>query len=117
MEIFSPVYNYPDVRCYYILYSSDRECYLNSGNFYQNIGSKQMEDRKLKEEIILKDKIKLLEKEIGTLTDKLEEALKSLKEFEDLKHEIKGLKLFITRMHPEFKIRYPEIMHKVYKKR
>ena len=76
-----------------------------------------MEDRKLKEEIILKDKIKLLEKEIGTLTDKLEETLKSLKEFEDLKHEIKGMKLFLGRIHPEFKTKYPEIMQKVYKKR
>ncbi len=76
-----------------------------------------MEDRKLKEEIIMQDKIKLLEKEIGTLTDKLDKINKDLKENDDLKNEIKGLKLFLGRTHAEFKTQFPEIMQKVYKKK
>jgi predicted nucleic acid-binding Zn-ribbon protein len=71
----------------------------------------------LKEEIILKEKIKLLEKELGTLTDTVEKLRKDFKEMDDLKSEIKGLKLFLARMHAEFKTKFPEIMQKVYKKK
>jgi predicted nucleic acid-binding Zn-ribbon protein len=71
----------------------------------------------VKEEIVSKEQIKLLEKELGTLTDKLEKLNKDLREIEDLKSEIKGLKLFLGRAHPEFKAKFPEIMEKVYKKR
>jgi len=35
---------------------------------------------------------------------------------EDLKNEIKGLKVFIGRAYPEFKSKFPEIMQKVFKK-
>jgi predicted nucleic acid-binding Zn-ribbon protein len=69
----------------------------------------------LKEEIILKDRIKLLEKEIGTLTDKLETLNDALKGMDDLKQEIKGIKLFLVREYPEFKNKFPEIMQKIYK--
>ena len=61
--------------------------------------------------------MKLLEKEMGTLADKLEKLNKDLKEIEDLKSEIRGLKLFLGRAHPEFKAKFPEIMEKVYKKK
>ena len=70
----------------------------------------------MKEEIVLRGKLKLLEKEIETVTEKLESVGKDLKGMEDLKHEIKGLKLFLGRVHPEFKTKFPEIMQKVYKK-
>jgi len=70
----------------------------------------------LKEERIVKDRINLLEKELATLTEKLEEMDTSLKETEDLKLEIKGLKLFLGRAYPEFKSKFPEIMKKIYKK-
>lgn len=70
----------------------------------------------MKEEIILKEKINLLEKELITLTEKIETINTALKELDDLKYEIKGLKLFIGRTHPEFKSKLPEIMQKVYKK-
>ena len=64
-----------------------------------------------------KEEMKLLEKEMGTLTDKLEKLNKDLREIEDLKSEIKGLKLFLGRAHPDFKAKFPEIMEKVYKKK
>jgi len=70
----------------------------------------------LKEERILKEKINLLEKELITLTEKLEEMSAALKDIEDLKLEIKGLKLFLGREHPDFKVKFPEIMQKIFKK-
>ena len=70
----------------------------------------------MKEERILKDRLKLLEKEIATLTDQLERINAHVKEFADLKNELKGLKLFLGRLDPEFKKKFPEIMQKIYKK-
>jgi predicted nucleic acid-binding Zn-ribbon protein len=71
----------------------------------------------LKEEAALNEKIKILEKEIGTLTEKLDAMSRDLQEISDLRNEIKGLKLFLGRIHPEFKTKFPEIMEKVFKKR
>lgn len=68
----------------------------------------------MKEEKGLKEKINLIEKELVMLTDKLEETSALLKEIEDLKLEIKGLKLFLGRAYPEFKSKFPEIMKKIY---
>lgn len=70
----------------------------------------------MKEERASKERINLLEKELATLTDKLEETSASLKEIEDLKLEIKGLKLFLGRTYPEFKSKFPEIMKKIYQR-
>jgi len=70
----------------------------------------------LKEEIIMEEKIKLLERELVTLTEKLEAVNAALKEIGDLKHEIKGLKLFLGRAYPNFKNKFPEIMQKIFKK-
>jgi archaellum component FlaC len=64
----------------------------------------------------LKEKINLIEKELSTLTEKIEAINTALKELEDLKQNIKGLKLFIGRVHPEFKNKFPEIMQKIFKK-
>jgi hypothetical protein len=70
----------------------------------------------VKEERASKERINLLEKELATLTEKLEETSASLKEMDDLKLEIKGLKLFLGRVYPEFKSKFPEIMKKIYKR-
>lgn len=70
----------------------------------------------MKEERASKERINLLEKELATLTEKLEETSASLKEIEDLKLDIKGLKLFLGRTYPEFKSKFPEIMKKIYKR-
>jgi prefoldin subunit 5 len=61
------------------------------------------------------DKMKLLEKELATLTEQIEAMQKKLEEIKDLKNEIQGLKLFLGRVYPEFKTWFPEIMQKVYK--
>jgi prefoldin subunit 5 len=71
----------------------------------------------MKDEIRVNEKIRLLEKELVTITDKLDALSRQLKEIDDLKQEIKGLKLFLGRIHPEFKTKLPEIMHKIYKKK
>jgi argonaute-like protein implicated in RNA metabolism and viral defense len=68
----------------------------------------------LKEERVLKERVNLLEKELATLTEKLEEIESALKEIGDLKIEIKGLKLFLGREHPEFKSQFPGIIKKIF---
>lgn len=68
----------------------------------------------MKEERGLKERVNLLEKELATLTEKLEDMESALKEISDLKLEIKGLKLFLGREHPEFKSQFPGIMKKIY---
>jgi len=70
----------------------------------------------LREEQVLKERLNLLDKGLMTLTEKLEEMSASLKEIEDLKLELKGLKLFLGREYPEFKSKFPEVMKKIYKK-
>ncbi|MEW6052971.1 MAG: hypothetical protein AB1552_04160 [Nitrospirota bacterium] len=71
----------------------------------------------MKDNTVSKEKIRLLEKEIVTLTDKLERMSKELTEIAEVKNEIRGLKLFLGRTHSEFKLKFPEIMQKVYKKK
>ena len=71
----------------------------------------------MKEERILKERLNLLEKEFAILTDHVVQMKSQLKELNDLKNELKGLKLFLGRSHPEFKNKFPEIMQKIYKKK
>lgn len=68
----------------------------------------------MKEERILNEKIRLLEKELATLTEKVEGMSVLLNEIKDLKRQIDGLKLFLARVHPEFKSQFPEIMKKIF---
>jgi len=70
----------------------------------------------VKEERILNEKIKLLEKELTILTEKVEKTGALKKEVEDLKSQIDGLKLFLVRAYPEFKSQFPEIMKKIFNK-
>lgn len=78
-------------------------------------GKKVMEGP-LKEETALKEKIKLLDREMITLTDKLDALSKTLKDMEDIKKEIKAIKLFLGRVHPELKSELPEITKKLFRK-
>lgn len=71
----------------------------------------------MKEDRISQEKFNLVNKELATLTDKLDEMGAVLKEIEDLKTEVKGLKLFIGRVHPELKSQLPAIIKKINKKR
>jgi chromosome segregation ATPase len=70
----------------------------------------------MKEEIILREKISLLEKEIATLTEQLEKTRTRLADLDDLKDELRGLKVFLGRLYPEFKSEFPEILQKIYTK-
>jgi hypothetical protein len=67
----------------------------------------------MKEEKSLKEKIALLEKELATVTDELDKTRAGLKDLEDIKLELKGLKLFMGRVHPEFKAQFLEVMRKI----
>lgn len=67
----------------------------------------------MKEEIVLKERIKLLEKEIETLTERVVTLEKALHEFKELDREIRAIKLYLSKSNPEFKAQYPEIVKKV----
>ncbi|MFN3395775.1 MAG: hypothetical protein ACK4Z9_03145 [Thermodesulfovibrionales bacterium] len=67
----------------------------------------------MKEEKYLKERLSLLEKEISTLTEKFDSLNSALKELEELKQEIKGIKLFLGRVHPDFKSQFPDIVKKL----
>lgn len=67
----------------------------------------------MKEEKSLKDKIALLEKELVTITEKLDVMDTALKDLEDIKLELRGIKLFIGRMHPDLKADFPGIVRKI----
>ncbi len=67
----------------------------------------------MKEERHFKEKIALIEKELATITESLEEIHTAMKDLEDIGLELKGLKLFMGRAHPEFKTQFLEIMQKI----
>jgi hypothetical protein len=69
-----------------------------------------------KREIVLEEKINLIEREMATLTRRVEELAACLREFEDLRLEIAGLKLFLGREYPGFKSEFPGIVRKVSRK-
>lgn len=60
-----------------------------------------------------REKLELIEKEFTTLTERLDSIDKTLKEIEDLRLEIKGLKVFLGRVHPDFKNQFLEILKKI----
>jgi len=61
----------------------------------------------------VKEKIALIEKELATITELADGLCAVLKDVEDLKLQLKGLKVFLGRTHPEFKGQFPEILRKV----
>ncbi len=64
-------------------------------------------------ESLLKDRLSLMEKELGTLAEKISEIRGAEKAIDEIRAEIKGLKLFLSRVHPEFKKEFLEIMKKI----
>ena len=70
----------------------------------------------MKEEKISQESFNLVQQELITLTEKLEEMGARLQELDDLKLEIKGLKLYLGRLHPDFSVQFQDIMKKVMKK-
>ncbi|MGD0883379.1 MAG: hypothetical protein ABSA46_00635 [Thermodesulfovibrionales bacterium] len=54
----------------------------------------------MKKEKIMREKFSLMEKELVTLTEKLAQILRFLKDIQDIQLKIKGLKVFLGRVHP-----------------
>lgn len=55
----------------------------------------------------------LIQRELKTLAEGIEELKVSTKDIEDLKAEIKAIKLFLGRAHPDFRKEFPSIVKKV----
>lgn len=64
-------------------------------------------------EIELKERISHLERGLRLLGDDLEGVMKIKKEIEDIKAEIKTLKIYLGRVNTNFKNQYPEIIKKL----
>ncbi|HEB76558.1 MAG TPA: hypothetical protein ENJ04_09425 [Nitrospirae bacterium] len=67
----------------------------------------------MKEERELIEKIKLLDKEIQTLVSEVQRLDAALSEVKDVELELKGIKVFLGRKHPELKDQLPEIVRKL----
>jgi len=67
----------------------------------------------MKEEIVLKEKLKLVEQELVTLVDKLAELEKEIREMREIRDELKAIKLFLGKEYPDFKSRFPELLKKI----
>jgi prefoldin subunit 5 len=67
----------------------------------------------MKEERELSEKINLLKKEIQTLVSEIQRLDAALSAVEDVKLELKGIKLFLGRKHPDLKDQLPEIVRKL----
>lgn len=67
----------------------------------------------IRDELILRDRIDLLEKELAASAAKIEELSRALQEFKDIEAELRALKLYLGRLHPEFKKEFPEILKKL----
>lgn len=66
----------------------------------------------MKEEIILKDNLKLIEKELETITERLTKLEREMEALDELKKEIKAIKLYLSKRYPEFKKEYLDIIKK-----
>ncbi len=73
-------------------------------------------EKAMKEEGMSQEDFNLIQKELVTLTEKLEKMSISLKDMDDLRLEIKGLKVFLSRVHPDFSKQFSGIIRKVINK-
>ena len=67
----------------------------------------------IREEGLMEERIKLVEKEIQTLTSELQRVSDILGGIDDIRFELKGIKVFLGRKYPEFKTELPEIVRKL----
>jgi hypothetical protein len=67
----------------------------------------------MKEGKSLKEKMALLEKELATVSNELDKTRAGLKDLEDIKLELKGLNLFMGRVHPQFKAQFLGVMRNI----
>lgn len=59
------------------------------------------------------EKATLVEQELKTLTEKIDKLEESVRDLKDLQLEIKGLKVFLGRVYPDFKTGFPDIIRKL----
>jgi predicted ribonuclease toxin of YeeF-YezG toxin-antitoxin module len=67
------------------------------------------------EEKALNERLKLVEKELATISDEFDKVEARFKELEDLKDEIKALKVCLGKFQPGFKDEFLSAMKKVTK--
>lgn len=67
----------------------------------------------MKDIIILQETLALVDRELKTLTEKVSSLESTIREMRDLQVDMKGLKIFLGRLHPEFKSQFPEIVKKI----
>lgn len=65
------------------------------------------------DERALNERVKLIEKELSTLTEQSDRLKQSLLELKDLKMELNAFKVFLGRHHPGFKKEFLEILEKL----
>lgn len=67
----------------------------------------------MKDIIALQERLSLMDQELKTLADKVLKLERCLREVDDLNLEVKGLKVFLGRIYPEFKTQFPDIIKKL----
>jgi len=67
----------------------------------------------MKDLLILKEQIDLIDKEIKVISEKIDLIDKKLNKIEDIELEVKAIKLFLKRVFPDFKKDYLEILEKL----
>jgi hypothetical protein len=68
------------------------------------------------EEKALNDRLRLIEKELATLSEAFDRVESRVKELEDLKDEIKAMKICLGKHQPWFKEEFLSAMEKITKK-
>lgn len=70
----------------------------------------------MREEKIVQERLKLIERELSTLSDALDRLEKELSDLSDVRDEVKALKLYLGKHQPSFKGEFLEAMKKVTEK-
>lgn len=67
----------------------------------------------MKDIIAMQERLRLIDQELKTFADKVVRLEGCLKKVDDLNLEMKGLKVFLGRIYPEFKTQFPDIIKKL----
>ena len=70
----------------------------------------------MREEKVLNERLKLIGKELATLSEAFERVDKSLSEFQDMQEEFRALKVCLGKLQPEFGKEFLSAMKKVARK-
>lgn len=67
----------------------------------------------MKEEIAIKEKLKLTEQELNTVVDKLQELESKIADLAEANSEIKAIKMYLARVYPDFKKEFADVCRKL----